>query len=95
MSTAVLDDVTIDPDLISALDDLNERVECSFSDCDLQAVSLLKCPCGVGTETMCGPHTMYVITWQQSEHASAAIVFNESCLHSPPVKECSIVPIGQ
>jgi hypothetical protein len=94
MSSAVLDDVDIDPNLLRELDDLEGRVDCSFSGCEIPAVSLLKCPCGIGSETMCGPHTLYVRMWQESEAKGDTIVFDKSCLHTPPVKECAIVPLG-
>lgn len=94
MPAPVLDDTTIDPGLLSELDNLEGRVECSFSECDIEAVSLLKCPCGVGSETMCGPHTLYVRAIQANADHTEVITFDKSCLHSPAFMDCAIVPLG-
>lgn len=95
MSTATLDEtITIDPALMDELNGLGDSVECSFSGCEEQAVALLRCPCTLGSETMCGGHTIYVRAWQLTEAARKELItFNETCLHSPPVTDCIIVPI--
>lgn len=94
MPAPVLDDVTIDPDLLRELDDLNGRVECSFSGCDNEAISLLKCPCGIGSETMCVEHTVYVRVVQATADHTVTITFDKTCLHEPAFVDCAIVPLG-
>lgn len=97
MSTATLDEtITIDPSLLDELNGLGESVDCSFTACEEQAVALLKCPCTIGSETMCAGHTAYVRAWQLIEAAQRdTILFNESCQHEVPIVECAIAPIGE
>lgn len=94
MSSAVLDDTIIDPSLMEELNGLDGRVECSFTDCEKEAVTLLRCPCGVGSETMCAPHTLYVRIIQANQDPHETVTFNESCLHSPAFMDCAISPIA-
>lgn len=97
MSTATLDEtITIDPALMDELNGLGNKVDCSFTLCEEEAVSLLKCPCTIGSETMCFGHTAYVRAWQLTEAAQREVImFNESCQHQTPIIECTIVPIGE
>lgn len=90
MSTAL--DVDIDPGLLKELEGLSDSVKCAFVDCEEEAVSILRCPCFEGNETMCGPHTAHVRKIQV-EQPNEVVVFNETCKHMVRFSDCVIVAI--
>ncbi len=92
MSTPTIDTTTdLESQIFESLN-LEDNVPCSWSECELEAVSLLKCPqCGAA-ETMCDPHTVEVLVGQKM-WPTAIITFDNTCLHQNKYKDCKVMPL--
>jgi len=86
-------DTVSETELFESLN-LSDKVECSFSDCTLEAVSMLKCPEDESCETMCNPHTQITLNIQHLA-PDELIVFDGTCGHQVRYGDCTVVPLGK
>ena len=72
--------------------DLDDRVDCSYTDCDVEATHMLQCPEDQMCETMCQLHTEETALVKILS-PFYSITFDNTCGHSPAIGDCNILPL--
>lgn len=93
MSTETDVDISVATDIFANID-LNEKVECSYTDCDVEATHMLQCPEDKSCETMCDEHTQETML-ARATIPGYRITFDNTCGHSPLALECEILPLAK